>query len=105
MNYSIIKYIMGWILNFTAAFMTLPCFVAFLYQEKELWCFAVTMAVCLLLGIPLVLKKSENQSFLAADGYVAVSLSWIVLSIMGAVPFVLSGYISNPVLQQREQVF
>ena len=97
MNYSIIKYIMGWILNFTAAFMTLPCFVAFLYQEKELWCFAVTMAVCLLLGIPLVLKKSENQSFLAADGYVAVSLSWIVLSIMGAVPFVLSGYISNPV--------
>ena len=97
MNYSIIKYIMGWILNFTAAFMTLPCFVAFLYQEKELWCFAVTMAVCLLAGIPLVLKKSENQSFLAADGYVAVSLSWIVLSIMGAVPFVLSGYISNPV--------
>ena len=97
MNYSIIKYIMGWILNFTAAFMTLPCFVALFYQEKELWCFAVTMAVCLLLGIPLVLKKSENQSFLAVDGYVAVSLSWIVLSIMGAVPFVLSGYISNPV--------
>lgn len=97
MNYSIVKYIMGWILNFTAAFMILPCFVAFLYQEQEIWCFAVTMAVCLLVGIPLVRKKPKNQSFLASDGYVAVSLSWIVLSILGAVPFVLSGYIPNPV--------
>lgn len=97
MNDSIIKYIMGWILNFTAAFMILPCFTAVLYQEKEVWCFAVTMAVCLLAGLPMVWKKPKNQSFLAADGYVAVSLSWIVLSIAGATPFVLSGYIPNPV--------
>ncbi len=97
MNYSIIKYIMGWILNFTAMFMILPGSVALLYGEKEVWCFLAVMAVCLLLGIPLVRKKPENQSFLASDGYVAVSLSWIVLSIMGAVPFVISGYIPNPV--------
>lgn len=97
MNYSIIKNIVGWILNFTAAFMVLPCLVALLYREPELWCFLVTMAVCLMIGIPLVRKKPQNQSFLAADGYVAVSLSWIILSIAGAVPFVLSGYIKNPI--------
>lgn len=28
MNYSVIFYIMGWILNFEAVFMILPCIVA-----------------------------------------------------------------------------
>lgn len=97
MNYSIVIYIMGWILNFEAAFMALPCAVALLYQEKDGISFLITMAVCLVIGIPLVIRKPKNQIFLAADGFVAVSLSWIILSIMGAVPFVISGYIPNPV--------
>lgn len=97
MNYSIVVYILGWILNFAAAFMTLPCIVALLYQEADGWYFVMTIAVCLAVGIPLVWKKPKNQIFLAADGFVTVSLSWIVLSIVGAVPFVISSYIPNPV--------
>ena len=97
MNYSIVVYILGWILNFEAAFMALPCAVSLLYQEKDGVSFLITMAVCLAIGIPLVIRKPKNQIFLAADGFVAVSLSWIILSIMGAVPFVISGYIPNPV--------
>ena len=42
-------------------------------------------------------KKSGNRSFFAKEGFVSVSLSWIVLSIIGALPFVLSGVIPNPV--------
>ena len=97
MNYSIVVYILGWILNFEAAFMALPCVVSILYQERDGVSFLITMAVCLAIGIPLVIRKPKNQIFLAADGFVAVSLSWIILSIMGAVPFVISGYIPNPV--------
>ena len=39
MNYSIIFYIMGWILNFEAAFMVPPCIVALIYGEQAGWSF------------------------------------------------------------------
>lgn len=97
MNYSIIIYILGWILNFEAAFMILPCIVAVLYKEPAGWSFVITMAICLAIGTSLVIKKPKNKVFYTAEGFVTTSLSWIVLSIMGAVPFILSGAITSPV--------
>ena len=97
MNYSIVFYIIGWILNFEAAFMALPTAVALIYRESEVWCFLATMAVCLMVGMILVRRKPKNQIFYVAESFVAVSLSWVLLSVMGAVPFVLSGYIPNPI--------
>ena len=97
MNYSIVFYIIGWILNFEAAFMALPTVVALIYSESEVWCFLATMAVCLMVGMLLVRRKPKNQIFYVAESFVAVSLSWVLLSVMGAVPFVLSGYIPNPI--------
>lgn len=74
MNYSVIFYIMGWILNFEAVFMILPCIVALIYKEPA-GGYLLTMALCLLMGIPLVLKKPKNQIFYTAEGFVTVSLS------------------------------
>ncbi|MDO4268588.1 MAG: TrkH family potassium uptake protein [Eubacteriales bacterium] len=97
MNYSIIFYIIGWILKVEAALMLLPCGVAVIYGERDGIGLAATAAVCLILGILMTWKKSENQIFYAAEGLVTVALSWLVLSVAGAVPFVISGYITNPV--------
>ena len=97
MNYSIIFYIVGWILNLEAAFMTLPCITALIYREKSGFAFLITMAICLAVGIPLTLKKPQKRAFYTKEGFVAVALSWIVLSIMGSVPFLLSGSISHPI--------
>lgn len=97
MNYSIIFYIMGWILNFEAAFMVLPCIVALIYGEPAGWSFVTSMGLCLLIGIPLVIRKPKKQIFYIAEGFVTVSLCWIALSIMGALPFLLSGSIHSPV--------
>lgn len=97
MNYSIIFYLMGWILNFEAAFMILPCIVAVLYKEPAGWSFVITMVICLVIGTCLVLKKPKNKVFYTAEGFVTTAVSWIVLSIMGALPFLLSGAITSPV--------
>ena len=97
MNYSIICYIIGWILNFEALFMTLPCLTALIYQEHSGWSFFLTAMFCLLLGIPLVQKKPKNKIFYTKEGFVTVALSWIILSIMGSLPFLLGGTISNPI--------
>jgi trk system potassium uptake protein TrkH len=97
MNYSIISYIIGWILNIEAAFMLLPCFTAVIYRESSGVFFLITMAICLLIGIPLTRKKPEKKIFYTKESYVTVAISWIVLSIAGAVPFVISGWIPNPI--------
>lgn len=97
MNYSIIIYIIGWILKLEAAFMVLPCITAAIYQEEAGFAFVITMALCLLAGIPLTAKKPNNKVFYTKEGFVTVALSWIVLSIAGALPFMLSRSIPNPI--------
>ena len=97
MNYRIILYIIGWVLNIEAAFMLLPVITGILYQEPALWAFAAAGALCLLFGVSLTFKKPKRQYFYVKEGYVTVALSWVVLSIMGALPFLLSGAISHPI--------
>ena len=53
--------------------------------------------ICLVIGLPLTRKKPSNKVFYIKDGCVAVALSWVVLSITGAIPFVLSGSIPHPI--------
>ncbi len=95
MNKSIVLYIIGWILVFEAAFMALPSIVALIYQEKSGFSFLITIGICLTFGIPLIYNKPKNRAFFAKDGFVAVALGWIILSIMGALPFYISGEIPH----------
>ena len=95
MNYSAITYIIGWLLNFEAIFMTLPCLVAAIYGEESGWVFVITIFFCLLLGIPRTVHGLKNKVIQAREGFVTVALGWIIMSIMGAVPFVLSEAIPN----------
>ncbi len=96
MNYAIIRYIIGRVLYFEAAFMILPCITAVIYQEKSGWSFVISGLLCVLLGLLLSRKKPANTVFYTREGFVTVALSWIALSIMGALPFMISGSITNP---------
>ncbi len=104
MNYSMIFFILGWIFNFEAAFMLLPEITAIIYQEKNGLAFLITMIICLAIGLPLTRKKPQNKVFHAKEGAVTVALSWIVLSMAGAFPFVISGSIPNPIDAMFETV-
>lgn len=90
MNKSIILHILGWILNFEAAFMGLPVIVAIIYGEKSGFAFLITIGICLLFGIPLSIKKPKNRVFFAKEGFISVAIGWIVLSFMGSLPFFIS---------------
>ena len=97
MNYSMIVYIIGWILAVEAALMVPSGVVAIIYGETVGWVFAATIALCLALGLPLIRRMPKNRVFYLKEGSVTVAASWIIMSIMGAVPFVLSGAIPHPV--------
>jgi trk system potassium uptake protein TrkH len=95
MNKSIILHIIGWILTIEALFMVLPCIVAIIYQERTGYSFLITLLTCLVIGIPLIIKKPKSHIFFAKEGFISVALGWIVLSIVGAFPFYISGEIPS----------
>lgn len=90
MNYAMISYIIGWVLNIEAAFMLLPCAVALIYKEKSGFTFLFTIIVSAFLGFLMTRKKPENTAIFTREGFVAVALCWIILSLFGALPFWLS---------------
>ncbi|WP_194608659.1 TrkH family potassium uptake protein [Clostridium vitabionis] len=97
MNFAMISHILGWVLNVEAAFMLLPCLTAVVYGESAGFCFLATMAACLVLGFLLTRVPIRSRVFFTAESMAACSLSWLMMSVMGAVPFVLCGSIPNPV--------
>ncbi len=95
MNYKMITYILGWILIFEAIFMAVPALTAVVYGESALWYFLGTALLCLLLGWLLTFKKRKNTTLYSREGFVVVAMSWIVLSIFGALPMWLCGAIPS----------
>ncbi len=95
MNFPMIVYILGWILIFEAFFFIIPLIAAIVYGEATIVPLIITIAVCAAIGVPITMKKPKESSLHSRDGYVIVSLSWIVLSAFGALPFVFSGAIPS----------
>lgn len=93
MNYSILKYILGYVLKIEATFMLLPCVTSLIYHEKEGCYFFLVACVCMLLGVLMTYRKPKNTVFYLKEGCLATSLSWIILSLFGAIPFWISGEI------------
>ncbi len=90
MNFDIIRYIQGMILKFEALFFLLPCLVAVIYGEKQGFVYLAMAAVCGLLGYLINRKKPESRAYYATEGLITVAISWIVLSVFGAIPFVIT---------------
>lgn len=96
MNYSMIVYLLGWILNFEAIFLAIPALTAIIYGEGEVLSFLITIGICLLIGLSVTLmRKPKKKTIYAREGFVIVALSWVVLSIFGALPFIFSGCIPS----------
>ena len=96
MNVKMIFHTLGKILLLEAILMLLPCIVCLVYKEyNHLLSFIIPMLILLGLGIISQIKKPEKNRIFAKEGFLIVGLSWIALSIFGALPFVISGMIPN----------
>ncbi len=95
MNYSVIRYILGQVLKFEAGFLLLPCIVAVIYREREGFAFLIVAAMCALAGYLATHRKPKEMQYYAREGFLVVALSWIILSLFGALPFVINGDIPN----------
>ena len=95
MNRRMVVYFLGWVLRIEAALMVLPVIVSVIYREKCVWMLLGITLATFALGYICSAKKPKNASLYTREGYVAVALSWVVLSIIGALPFCLTGAIPS----------
>ncbi|MGI6008399.1 MAG: TrkH family potassium uptake protein [Ruminococcus sp.] len=93
MNTSMIRYILGSVLKFESLLMLLPCLVAVIYRESSGLSFVITILAGLACGFLLSHRKPSSTVFYLKEGFISVALSWILLSIFGALPFLISGEI------------
>lgn len=90
------RYVLGRLLLVESALMALPLLVMVIYGEySQLHAMLIPMALLAALGALAVAFRPSEQALGATDGFVTVGLSWILLSLFGALPFVLSGLIPN----------
>lgn len=96
MNYRMIAYLLGYVLLLIGAFLLLPVIVALIYGEGDLLSLLLTAVICAALGgMMMLLKPKRDRTMHARDGFVMVSLSWIFISLLGALPFWLNGAIPS----------
>jgi trk system potassium uptake protein TrkH len=95
MNRSIVIYVLGYILKTEGVLMSLPCLVALIYQEKEGFAYLIVGVISILLGQLLTMRKPKDYVIYLKEGCVATSLSWILMGVVGAIPFMITGEIPS----------
>ena len=95
MNFSIIIYIIGYVLKIEGLLMLAPTLVGLFYDEKEYLAFLIRAAAAFAIGMLISIKKPKNQVFYAKEAFVSVPLSWIFVSLFGCLPFVINGDIPH----------
>ena len=92
MNKRMIGFVIGRLLLLEAMLMVLPLGVSFIYGESLKYKGAYFGVIMLLIAMGLVLsfKSPENMSIQGREGFVIVALSWILMSVFGALPFVIT---------------
>ena len=95
-NFKLIYRVLGQLLFLEAIMMLLCLGIALCYQEDDILAFSVSIVIITACGFLLKLKgrKSKN-SMNRRDAYLLVTLTWAVFSLLGALPFTVSGYVPS----------
>lgn len=100
MNYKVVCYVLGKIFIISGLLITLPLAVSIYYSvngfaETGIKSFLIPMAIFITLGVLLKMKKPKDYNMYAREGFVICGIAWIVMSVLGALPFVISGCIPS----------
>ena len=97
MNYKMMGRFIGKILMVEAVFMV-PAMLISLWEKEytAVWSFMWTIgAILVVVGLLMWLCRGSKDKFYAKEGLACVGLSWIVMSLLGCLPFCISGVIPN----------
>ncbi len=91
LNYRIVLLVLGLLLVGEGVFMLITAGVSAIYQEYDLPYFLLSAAICIFLGLILYYSnRKTDKSIGKREGYIIVSMVWIVFSFFGLLPFWMS---------------
>lgn len=95
MNRAMIRYVTSWILRIEGLLLCSSIVIGLIYREfAVLPAYLIVIAGCEGIGFLLSKQPGDNRIY-QKSGYITVALAWIVMSAVGALPFVLTGEIPN----------
>ena len=86
---------LGKILLIMAALMLLPAVVSVCSGGTDLLAILASAAITAAVGGGMLLVKPKDTTFFAKEGFVVVALAWVVMSLLGALPFMFGGIFTN----------
>ena len=95
MNIKMVFSILGRTLLIEAGLLLLPLLVGIIYGENTWASFLIPIGGLIAVGLPLALLKLKDRSIHVKEGFVTVAFVWILMSLFGALPFVISGAIPS----------
>ena len=97
MNYKKLGQILGKIMILEGVLMIAPLIVSFVYKENIEHVIGFLVPIILLVGIGFLLQllKPKRNNFYQKEGFALTALVWIIMTLFGAIPFVISGDIPN----------
>lgn len=96
MNYRTLLYLLGQVALAVAALMLVPFCLTFVFEEEKTpIAFGVTIAILAVIALVAFLCRPKNRELNGRSGFLAVAIAWIFLSLMGSLPFSLSGAIPD----------
>ncbi len=96
MNKKVIVYVLGTVLKIEGALMVAPFIIGLIYHEKSGLLFALCALICAACGVCLVkIGSNDFSAFYLKDGCIATALSWLLMSLFGCIPFILTGEIPS----------
>ncbi len=95
MNLSMIRYILGNVLCIESFLLLICMGIGLFYQEGASMAYLTVAVFAMALGLAMRAKKPQNTVIYLKDGCVATALSWILLSFVGCLPFLLTGELTN----------
>ncbi|MBQ2241412.1 MAG: TrkH family potassium uptake protein, partial [Clostridia bacterium] len=96
MNRRMVFYTVGHIATVEAALLLLPALVSLIYLEKSGLSFLITAALSLTVGLAFILFfKPKSRMIYAKEGFAIVAYAWLLMSAIGALPFVIGGAIPS----------
>lgn len=98
MNYQIVRNVIGKLMILLAFLMFLPLIVCIIYQEEFInyIAFLVPIVLLLIIGVLFNLKQAEHKKMMVREGFIIVGVSWLIMSLFGCLPFIISGVLTNP---------
>jgi len=94
MRFSVVFYLLGRLFCIIGIFVLVPAAASYYYREiPVVYSFLITAGVMFAVGVGLMIwnRAAKEMPIAVRDGFLLVTLSWLCVSALGSIPYVLTG--------------